>query len=163
MRHFSVSMVQIIGLTVGSNGRWLPKICSMTLVWTLDIPNAGAGCMFSIEDRIWDGQRASSSDTVGRMLFRSQGALRWVRARGVGFGDDVKAPPPERYFWVQNAPYSLNDPDNLLKLQQMRPPSERTRSPRLALKSLRFFSDVTRECSTPFPRGVRTLFCSAAA
>jgi hypothetical protein len=50
-------MVQIIGLTVGSNGRWLPKICSMTLVWTLDVPDAGAGCMFSIEDRIWDGQR----------------------------------------------------------------------------------------------------------
>jgi hypothetical protein len=52
------------------------------------------------------------------------------------FGDDVKAPSPERYFWVRNAPYSLNDPDNLLKLQQMRPPSERTINPRLALESL---------------------------
>jgi hypothetical protein len=40
---FSVSMVQIIGLIEGSNGRWLPKICSMTLVWTLDVPDVGAG------------------------------------------------------------------------------------------------------------------------
>lgn len=49
------------------------------------------------------------------------------------FGDDVKAPSPERYFWVRNAPYSLNDPDNLLKLQQMRPPSERTINPHLEI------------------------------
>jgi hypothetical protein len=60
--------------------------------------------------------REHRHQTVGRVVFRSQGALRWVRARGVGFGDDVKAPPPERYFWVRNALYSLNDPDNLLKL-----------------------------------------------
>jgi hypothetical protein len=70
----------------GSNGRWLPKICSMTLVWTLDVPDVGAGCMFSIEDGIWDGQRASASDTVGRMLVQSQGAPDGFAHAELGFG-----------------------------------------------------------------------------
>jgi len=47
----SVSMDQIIGLTVGSNGRWCPKIRSMNLVWTL-VPDAGADRTLSIEDMV---------------------------------------------------------------------------------------------------------------
>ena len=42
----------------------------------------------------------------------------------------------KRYFCGRNAPCPLNDQGNPLKSQQMRPPSERTRNPRLALKSL---------------------------
>jgi hypothetical protein len=46
-------MDQIIGLTAGPNGRWCPKFRSMALVWTLNVPEAGAGRMFSIEDMVW--------------------------------------------------------------------------------------------------------------
>jgi hypothetical protein len=53
-------MDQIIGLTVGSNGRWCPKIRNMTFVWTLDVPDAAADRMLSIEDMVWN------SATVGR-------------------------------------------------------------------------------------------------
>jgi hypothetical protein len=44
-------MDQIIGLTLGSNGRWCPKIRSMNLVWTL-VPDAGADRTLSIEDMV---------------------------------------------------------------------------------------------------------------
>ena len=46
---FSVSMDQIIRLTVGSNRRWCPKIRSMNFVWTF-VPDAGADRTLSIED-----------------------------------------------------------------------------------------------------------------
>ncbi len=123
---FSVSIVQIISLTVGPNGRWHPRICSMTVVWTSNVPDAGTRLAFSIEDRIWDGQRTSVSATVGRTLGASQGVPRQIRARGGGLGDHFKAASLQRHFWARNAPYSLNDPYNPLNSQQMRAPSERT-------------------------------------
>src|ERR1700730_1014828 len=104
-----VSMDQIIGLTVGSNGRRSQKIRNITLVWSLDVPDVGADRMLSIEDMFWNSQRTLVSATVGRTLGRSQGAA-----------------PLQRYFWVRNAPYALRDPCNPLKLQQMSAPFERT-------------------------------------
>jgi len=123
----SVSMDQIIGLTAGSNGRWCAKIRSMALAWSLNVPEAGAGRMFSIEDMVWDSQRTSVSATLGRTLCQSQRASRQVRTRGCGLWDDLKASPLQRYFWARNAPYVSKDPDNPLKSQQMRAPSERTK------------------------------------
>jgi hypothetical protein len=120
---FSVSMVEIISLTVGSNGRWRP---STTLVWAA--PDGGAGRMFSIDDMIWDSQRRPVSAAVGRMLGQGRVTSRPVRTRGDGFGDDLKAALLERHFWARNAPYTLTDPSNPLKSQQMRPPSERTKA-----------------------------------
>jgi hypothetical protein len=124
---FSVSRNQIIGLTAGSNGRWCPKIRSMAFVWTRNVPEAGAGRMFSIEDMVWDSQKTSVSAAVSRTLGQSQGASRLVRTRGCGLCDDLNASPLQRHFWVRNAPYALKDPDNSLKSQEMRPPSERTK------------------------------------
>jgi hypothetical protein len=123
---FSVSIVQIISLTVGPNGRWHPRICSIAVVWTLNVPDAGTRRVFSIEDRIWDGQRTSVSAKVGRTLGTSRGVLRQIRTRGGGLGDDFEAASPQRPFWVRNAPYAVKDRGNPLKSQQMRPPSERT-------------------------------------
>jgi len=117
----------------------------MAVVWTFNVPNAGTRRVFSIEDRIWDGQRTSVSATVGGTLGTSRGVLRQIRTRGGGLGDDFKAASLQRHFWVRNAPYAVKDRGNPLKSQQMRAPSERTINPRLALKSLRFFPDVTRE------------------
>ena len=119
-------MVQIISLTVGPNGRWHPRICSMAVVWTFNVPNAGTRRVFSIEDRIWDGQMTSVSVTVGRMLGTSRGVLRQIRTRGGGLGDDFKAASLQRHFWVRNAPYAVKDRGNPLKSQQKRAPSERT-------------------------------------
>src|ERR1700730_7463629 len=122
-----VSMDQIIGLTVGSNGRRSPKIRNMTLVWSLDVPDVGADRMLSIEDMVWNSQRTLVSATVGRTLGQSQGAARQVRTRGCGLWNDLKPSPLQRYFWVRNAPYALRDPCNPLKSQQMSAPSERTK------------------------------------
>ena|SRR5713226_6137461 len=80
----SVSMDQIIGLTAGSNGRWCAKIRSMALAWSLNVSEAGAGRMFSIEDMVWDSQRTSVTATLGRTLCQSQRASRQVRTRGCG-------------------------------------------------------------------------------
>jgi hypothetical protein len=91
----------------------------MAVVWTCNVPDAG-NRVFSIEDRIWDGQRTSISATVGRTLGTSRGT------RAGGLGDNFKAASPQRHFWARNAPYAVKDRDNLLKSQQMRPPSERT-------------------------------------
>jgi len=99
----------------------------MAVVSTFSVPNAGTRRVFSIEDRIWDGQRTSVSAAVGRTLGTSRGVLRQIRTRGGGLGDNFKGASLQRHFWVRNAPYALKDPDNPLKLQQMRPPSERTK------------------------------------
>src|SRR5579872_3925173 len=59
----------------------------------------------------------------------------------------VPSPPHlQRHFWLRNEPCASVDPRSPLILQQMRPPSERTINPRLALKFLAFFPDVTRGC-----------------
>jgi hypothetical protein len=81
---FSALMIQIVGFTVGFNGRWR-KIRRMAFIRTLDVPAPGAAGMFSIEDRIWHGQRASVSATVGRMIGPSFGASKQLRAE-VGCG-----------------------------------------------------------------------------
>jgi hypothetical protein len=98
----------------------------MAVVWTFNVPDARTRRVFSIEDRIWDGQRTSVSAMVGRTLGTSRGVLRQIRTRGGGLGDDFKAASLQRYFWVRNAPYAVKDFRNPLILQQMRPPSERT-------------------------------------
>src|SRR4029077_3442736 len=77
---FSVSTVQIIGLRVGPNGRWYPRICSMAVVWILNVSDAGTHRAFSIEDRIWDRQNASVSRTLGA----SRGVPRQTRTSGRG-------------------------------------------------------------------------------
>jgi len=78
--------------------------------------------MFSIEDIVWDSQEMSESAAVGQ----GQGASRRVHTRERGLGDNLKAPPLQRHFWVRNAPYRLTNLGNSLISQQMRPPSERT-------------------------------------
>ena len=84
--------------------------------------------MFSFEERIFRNGRTSVSATVGRRQSRTQGASNDRLACGGGeFRDDLHAPSLERYFRARNAPYSLDDPGNTLKLQQMRAPSERTK------------------------------------
>jgi hypothetical protein len=100
----------------------------MAVVWTFNVPDAGTRRVFSIEDRIWDGQRMSVSATVGRTLGTSRGVLRQIRTRGGGLGDDFNAASLQRHFWVRNAPYAVKDRGNSLKSQEMRPPSERTTS-----------------------------------
>jgi len=77
---FSVSIVQIISLTVGPNGRWHPRICSMAVVWTFNAPDAGTRRVFSIEDRIWDGQMTSVSATVGCSVQAWESNDRFARA-----------------------------------------------------------------------------------
>ena len=84
LRYFQYRFDQIVGLTVGSNGRWCPKIRSMNLVWTL-VPEAGADRTLSIEDMVWNSQRTSVSATVGRTLDQSQGASGHVARAGAGF------------------------------------------------------------------------------
>jgi hypothetical protein len=111
---------------------------SMALAWMLDVQEAGADCMFSFEERICRNSRTSVSATVGRMQGRTQRAANdRLACAGGQFRGDLNAPSLERYFRARNAPYSLDDPGNSLKSQRMRPPSERTINPRLALKSLR--------------------------
>src|SRR6266571_6061252 len=100
----------------------------MAVVWTFNVPDAGTRRVFSIEDRIWDGQRTSVSATVGRTLGASRGVHRQILTRGGGLGDDFKAASLQRHLWVRNN--AVKDRSNPLKSQQMRPPSERTRNPR---------------------------------
>jgi len=53
----------------------------MAVVWTFNVPNAGTRRVFSIEDRIWDGQRTSVSATVGGTLGTSrESSDRFARA-----------------------------------------------------------------------------------
>ena len=75
--------------------------------------------MFSIEDKIWDDQRASVSDAVVRMLGQSLEAFRRFCTRGREFWDDLKARALQKYFWLRNEPYALRDPHNPLISQQM--------------------------------------------
>jgi hypothetical protein len=121
----------------GAERSLIPRICSMAVVWTLNVSDAGTRRASSIEDRIWDGVRMSVSATVGRTLTlgQSQRSLQRVRTRGAWFGHDLKAPSLQRYFWVRNAPNALTRPRNHLITQQMRAPSERTINPRLAIFS----------------------------
>ena len=101
---------------------------SMALAWMLDVPEAGADYVFSFEERICRNGQTSVPATVGRMQGRTQSASNDRLAYGGNeFGDALNAPSLERYFRGRNAPYSLNDPGNPLKSQQMRPPSERTK------------------------------------
>jgi len=138
-------MVQIISLTVGPNGRWHPRICSMAVVWTFDVPDAGTRRVFSTEDKIWDGQTTTVSATVGRTLGASRGVRGQIRTRGGRLGEDFKAASLQRHFWVQNAPYAVKDRGNPLKSQQMRPPSERT-TPTFGVEIAKLFSSNYYRC-----------------
>ncbi len=115
----------------------------MAVVWTLNVLDAGTCRAFLIEHRIWDGQRTSVSATVAQTLGTSRGVPRQIRTRGGGIRDDFKAVSLQRYLWLRNAPYALNDRGNPLKSQQIRPPSERTINPRLASKSLTLITAPT--------------------
>ena len=138
-------MVQIISLTVGPNGRWHPRICSMAVVWTFDVPDAGTRRVFSTEDKIWDGQTTTVSATVGRALGASRGVPRLMHTHGGGFGNDFKAASLQKHFCGRNAPYLLSDQDNPLKSQQMRPPSERT-TPTFGVEIAKLFSSNYYRC-----------------
>ncbi len=133
----------------------------MAVVSTFKVPNTGTRRVFSIEDGIWDGQRTSVSDAVGRTLGTSRGVLRQIRTRGGGLGDNFKGASLQRHFWVRNAPYALKDPDNPLKLQQMRPPSERTRRKPLIRNMFSRFSTpallLSADVTTPFRTNLHCL------
>jgi hypothetical protein len=99
----------------------------MAVVWTLNVSDAGTRGAFSIEDSIWDGQKASVSATVDRTLGAIRGVPPQTRTSGGGLGDDFKAASLQRHFRVRNAPYAVKHRGNPLKSQQMRAPSERTK------------------------------------
>ena len=97
----------------------------MAVIGALNVSRAEIRRPSSIEDKIWDGEGTSVSATVSRTLGAGRG-LQQTRASRGGVADHSKAAFLQRHFWVGNAPYSSNDPGNLLIFQQMRPPSERT-------------------------------------
>jgi hypothetical protein len=77
---FLVSMDQIIGLTMGSNGRWCPKIRSMNLVW-IRVPDAGADRTLSIEDMVWTARGGRYQPrSVGRSIKAREPPGRFARA-----------------------------------------------------------------------------------
>jgi hypothetical protein len=59
------------------------------------------------------------------LLGAGRGAPERPRTNGGG-----RAASLQTHFWARNAPYALADRGNPLKSQQMRPPSERTRTKR---------------------------------
>lgn len=84
--------------------------------------------MFSFEEGICRNGQTSVPATVGRLRDRTQRASNDRTAFGGGeFRNGLNAPSLERHFCARNAPYSSSDPGNLLKLQQMRATSERTK------------------------------------
>jgi hypothetical protein len=110
---------------------------SIALVWMLDVPEAGADWMFSIEERICRNGQTSGSAAVGRMLGRTQGASHdKLACGGRRLRDDLNAPSLHRYFCGQNAFYPLNDQGNPLISQQMRPPSERANCNKLLIRKI---------------------------
>src|SRR5262245_37177266 len=103
---------------------------SIALASMLDVPEARADCTFSIEERICRNGRTSVSAIIGRMHSRNLRASHdRLACGGREFRHDLNASS------LQSCG-SLNDQGNPLNSQQMRPPSERTRKPRLALKLL---------------------------
>src|SRR5258707_13011895 len=62
----------------------------VALAWMFDVPEAGADCLFSIEERISGGDRKTASPTVGRRLSRSQTASPARARRATGGG--VRSP-----------------------------------------------------------------------
>jgi hypothetical protein len=98
-----------------------------TLGWVFDVPEAGADCMFSIEEKIGRSGQTSVLGTIGWMHGRTERASHdRLACEEAEFWDDLNAPSLQRYFRGRNAPYPLNDLDNPLKSRQMRAPSERT-------------------------------------
>jgi len=71
--------------------------------------------MLSIEDRVWDGQSASVSSIVGRMLIVGLADLRRVRVSGDGFLDDRNERRLQTHFWFRNAPFPSIDQDNFIE------------------------------------------------
>ena len=58
----------------------------MTLVWTINAPDAGADRMLSIEDMVWNSQRTLvSASAVGRSVKARELPGRFART-GAGFG-----------------------------------------------------------------------------
>jgi hypothetical protein len=107
---------------------------SSALDWTLDVPEAGADCMVSFEERTCPNGQMSSPAAVGWLQARTQRASNDRLERDGGmFRDDLNAPSLEKYLWAGNAPYAVKDCGKALKSQEMSAPSERTINPRLAL------------------------------
>ena len=134
---------------------------SIALVWMLDVPEAGADWMFSIEERICRNGQTSGSAAVGRMLGRTQGASHdRLACGGRRLRDDLDAPSLHRYFCGRNAFYPLNDQSNPLISQQMRPPSGRT-CPRLTIRIYDdSFPTLLRKVTTLFSSPIAILFAS---
>ena len=124
---FSASKVQIISLTVGPDGRWYPRTCSMAVVGTLNVSSEGIRRPSSIENKIWDGEGTLISATMVRKLGAGRGVPEQTRTGRGRRADDFKAVSLQRHFWVRNAPYAIKDLGNPLKSRRMRPPSERTK------------------------------------
>ena len=94
----------------------------MAVVWTFNVPDAGTGRVFSIEDRVWNRQRRSVSTAVGRVLGANRAVPEQVRTRGSRLGDDLTEALRQTHFRARNALYTSDDLSNPLKSQQMRPP-----------------------------------------
>jgi|SRR5579872_3381611 len=142
-------MVRIVRLAAGLNGRWGLKIPSMTRVWALNVPDAGAGHASSIENRVSHDQRKPLSGAVICMLDQSREPFRWACTCGRVFWDDPKAPAHQRQFWLRNEPYALTDPRSPLISQQMRPPSERTIRHKLLMRRVFPHSLLAQSHSLP--------------
>lgn len=80
--------------------------------------------MFSIGERACQNGQALVAATVGR----THGRTHRLSPDRLGNEclDDLDAPSLQSYLCSRNAPYSLNDPCNWLRSQQMPAPSERT-------------------------------------
>jgi hypothetical protein len=98
----------------------------MAVVGTLNVSGAGTRRPSSIEDNILDGEGTLISAMMVRKLDAGRGVPQQTRTSGGGRADDFKAVALQTRLWVRNAPYAAKDLGNQLKLQQMRPPSERT-------------------------------------
>lgn len=101
------------------------SIRSMPSASMLDVSKPEADCSFAVEERICrSGQAPIPAIVVDRM---QRGSNDMFAFGDVNYWEDLNDPSLERYFGGRNAPYPLNDPSNPLKLQEMRPPSERTK------------------------------------
>ena len=106
--------------------------------------------------KIWSGTargrwyRATGGRTLG---FKARGASRQVRMRGAaGFVDDLKVSPFLKALLGSKCTLCLQtDPLQTIEIATNACALRAHHPPRLALKSLRFFPDVTRECYHSVP------------
>jgi hypothetical protein len=78
------------------------SIRSMTLAWMPDVPEAGADCMSSFEEKICRNGQTSAPATVGRIQGRTRRVSNDRLACGGGeFRDDLNAPLSKGTFGAE--------------------------------------------------------------